>query len=37
MRGTGGVREWTMGGVWPIWRLTGGAMCRCEETTTGEA
>lgn len=38
-RGAGGVREWTMGGVWPRARLTGGAMgimCGCEETTTGE-
>lgn len=37
MRGAGGVWECTMGGVWPRARLTGGAMCRCEETTTGEA
>jgi hypothetical protein len=36
--GAGGVRECTMGGVWPMLRFTGGrwAMCGCEETTTGE-
>lgn len=39
MRWTGGVCECTTGGVCPSARLTGGmaAMCRCEETTTGEA
>lgn len=39
MRCTGGVWEWTMGGVWPSERFTGGmpAMCGCEETTTGDA
>jgi hypothetical protein len=39
MRWTGGVCEWTMGGVWPSERFTGGmaAMWGCDETTTGEA
>jgi hypothetical protein len=40
MRWTGGACEWAMGGVWPRARLMGGigaAMCRCDETTTGEA
>ena len=39
IRGAGGVRECTIGGVWPMARLTGGrcTMCGCEETTTGEA
>lgn len=32
----GGVWEWAMGGVWPRARLTGTAMCRCDDTTTGE-
>lgn len=39
MRGTGGVWEWTMGGVCPIARLMGGAMaamCGCDDTTTGD-
>lgn len=37
MFGMGGVCECTIGGVCPMDRLTGGAMCKCEETTTGEA
>lgn len=38
LRGIGGVREWTMGGVCPSGRLTGGmgGMCGWDDTTTGE-
>lgn len=38
MRGMGGVRDCTIGGVWTMAGLAGGrwAMCGFDETTTGE-